>query len=315
MAERTIESYKLERVEEEQKKINDRLDKLDAKIEERFLQTGKDIGQIQGAQNKAASPWFTHFAAPVLVVIVSTAIIAAIPTYIGLNSRLSNVEGYIRDNGGFIAGLRLQQSALNPTNSKDVTDAKQVVETAKAKRIKIDPSIVEAVGKKFVDAGKSSQDAWSAAVALVNYQNQTNPPTLDTSLQDWQPLAEWQTYYYLALPSPTREPPRVFTLGGLVPIGNAAVMEYFDQPPKTPTQSKVGPEFIGLTGASIILDDAHWRNIILKNVTIIYDGGKVDLERVYFINCTFQMTRRSPNTQSLADAVLSPAGAMSFSTI
>jgi hypothetical protein len=298
-----------------QSRIDSHEKKTDAhfeKIDHRLHGIDKSLVQINTSLKPHPKPWWiTVIVGPLIV----GAILAAAGDIIYLHICVKGLQGYVEETGGFIAGLQLQQSAYNPTDPRAVAEVKQVLETAKAKRIKIDPSVVETAGKKFIDASTNNQDAWNAAGALVNYQNQMNPPPLDKSLQDWQPLIKWETHYYLALPPGTRELPRVFAVGGLLPIDNAALMEYFDQPAKAPTESKFGPEFIGLKGASIILDGAHWRNIILKDVTIIYGGEKIDLERVYFIDCTFQMEPHSSNTQRLANAILSPAGAVSFSTI
>jgi hypothetical protein len=51
----------------------------------------------------------------------------------------------------------------------------------------------------------------------------------------------------------------------------------------------------GLRGCSlvsdgaVVLDTAYFRHVTFKNVEIVYRGGPVVLEDVYFVNCRFIM--------------------------
>ncbi|MEO8338873.1 MAG: hypothetical protein ABI604_04035 [Nitrospirota bacterium] len=45
------------------------------------------------------------------------------------------------------------------------------------------------------------------------------------------------------------------------------------------------------------------KNIIFKDIKIAYEGGRVEMENVYFVNCSFEVTRR-PNGQNFASSVV-----------
>src|SRR5580693_4695798 len=91
MAEKNIESYIVQRIEAEQKKLGGQLDKLSEKIEERFLRFGTDIGEIKGSLSKQYPWWITNFAAPVAVALTVAAILGGLAGYIALSGRLSNI--------------------------------------------------------------------------------------------------------------------------------------------------------------------------------------------------------------------------------
>ncbi len=97
------------------------MDKLATKIDKGFLDFATDVAKIQGVQRKPIPTWLTHIVAPIIVTVVSAAVIGAIPAYIHLNNRLSNIEGYMHDNGALVTGLRLQLLASKATRTGRAT--------------------------------------------------------------------------------------------------------------------------------------------------------------------------------------------------
>jgi hypothetical protein len=61
------------------------------------------------------------------------------------------------------------------------------------------------------------------------------------------------------------------------------------------------------------LDGYRLKNIIFKDVKVLYEGGPVEMENVYSVNCTFEVSRR-PNGQSFASTVLASSPATTFQT-
>jgi hypothetical protein len=52
------------------------------------------------------------------------------------------------------------------------------------------------------------------------------------------------------------------------------------------------PEFsmlVGQSGSNIVLDNLHMRNVVVKNISVSYGGGRALLENVSFIDCKFHM--------------------------
>jgi hypothetical protein len=73
-----------------------------------------------------------------------------------------------------------------------------------------------------------------------------------------------------------------------------------------------GPSFLVLSGAPLILDGYLMKRVILVNVEITYDGGPLQMENVYFVNCTFNI-KPTVRSKNLAIAMLSENGSTTFS--
>jgi hypothetical protein len=65
-----------------------------------------------------------------------------------------------------------------------------------------------------------------------------------------------------------------------------------------------GPAFVLLEGPSALhLDGYKLKNVIIRGATIVYHGGPIEMENVYFVNCTFEVPKTS-NAQQVLAAVL-----------
>jgi len=60
---------------------------------------------------------------------------------------------------------------------------------------------------------------------------------------------------------------------------------------------KVGRAFLILDGGSLLLDGLYWKRIVFRNTHIVYRGGPVEMQDVYFLNCTFEVRRDAPGQQ------------------
>ena len=54
---------------------------------------------------------------------------------------------------------------------------------------------------------------------------------------------------------------------------------------------------------AVILDDQRFRNVIIKDSVVDYDGGPILLENVHFVNCTFRF-RQTPNAVHFGEKLL-----------
>ena len=90
-----------------------------------------------------------------------------------------------------------------------------------------------------------------------------------------------------------------------MPHDKAAVIERIGHPLNT--DQPEGPGFFLLEGPSTLhLDGYRLKNIIFRGVKIEYKGGPIEMENVYFVNCTFDF-RPTPEAQQLSKAVLASA--------
>jgi hypothetical protein len=106
----------LERLEEEQKKANEQL----LAIDNRVRNLAHDVSHLQGENVGSSKPrgdphWLIRFVVASLLVLSISALVAL--AYRSIDRRLENVESYIRDNRGLIAGLHLQQEASKPVDA------------------------------------------------------------------------------------------------------------------------------------------------------------------------------------------------------
>jgi hypothetical protein len=111
---------------------------------------------------------------------------------------------------------------------------------------------------------------------------------------------------------PLAQPSRLGLVGfgPYVPKENSARF----QPIGTEFKYAESPEYFVVEGRGfeIDIDGYQIRNVLIKNARIKYDGGSSQLQKVYFLNCTFNIARE-PNAQSFAVAILSPRPATTFS--
>jgi hypothetical protein len=71
------------------------------------------------------------------------------------------------------------------------------------------------------------------------------------------------------------------------------------------------PEYIIMKGGVLDVDGLILKKVIVMNARILYRGGPIHLEGVYFVNCTFEWVR-TKNTLEIANAILSPDPATNF---
>jgi hypothetical protein len=300
MPEKPVERFMLQNVQEEQKKTNERLGTIDARV----YALGQEVGQLKGSIPKPSERpwWLTTIVAP-LVVAVAVALVTAVIT---LMVKVSRIDGYLADNAGLISGLRLQQNATDPTSARSVADVRQVLETAQKKNFKIPSDVVQATGAKFIQAAQTNPNAWNAALAFIDYRSFLNdvkikePPTA-------QSVQTFLTHYDILYRGSSVH---VYTVPPLVPQDEAAQLHRLDLPNKN-IGIPFGPSFILAEDGEYVLDGMYMRRVIIRNSRVVYDGGQVVLDDVYFINCTFEIPQH-PNGVNFATAFLAPTPSMTF---
>jgi hypothetical protein len=270
-----------------------------SKITNRLHDIDKTLIQINASLKPHPKPWWiTAVIAPLIV----AAIVASVGDIIYLHICIKGLQGYAHDSGGYIAGLKLQQNGNNPTDPKDVAAVKQVLESAKSNKLKIDPNIVNTVGKKFVESGVSNADVWDTAMALVAYRSDLNvlPPFVGPP----KPWPDQLTEAYDT--SNIRNPNFQMYSVGIGKPEDRAEFRKISAPDENKNHSRPNA-FLVIKNADVVLDGLRARNVVFQKSHIIYSGGSVSLYNVTFIDCTFEVIRK-PIGQEFAENVLySPA--------
>ncbi len=194
-----------------------------------------------------------------------------------------------------------EASNLTPRQLREqLPDLKSLATTAKAENIAIKPEIVEAVGKKLVEAGDA--DAWTTAIDFVNYKSFLNI-SLSVAIKNILPVGgTLTTHYHIRSPQGMAAPR--FQVAGVVPSAEAAHVFAMGTPNPDASLS-MGNDWILGTGGAATLDGAQLKKVIFRNVYVVYDGGPLQMENVYFLNCTFDIKQQA-NGERFALALLGP---------
>jgi hypothetical protein len=190
-------------------------------------------------------------------------------------------------------------------------------------KTKIDQQTVAQLGEGvlgFVSSSdaKVSELAWDTATRLANYRttlNQAAAPRINIAK-----LAVPKPYLHITVVSRILAPgpPGTGPVVGVdetksVPFSDTARYEKIGEPNQS---QQPGPEYIVVTGKSveILLDGYRLKNVVIHDVQVLYGGGPLIMENVYFVNCTFHFPPKPlPNADQLTAAILN-SPSISFST-
>ncbi len=202
---------------------------------------------------------------------------------------------------------KLLAVSANPTDPKNIDEARDVLARAKAANLQINPTALERSGRKFVNASNQNPETWDAALDFLGYKSYINSksgllPNISA------PKSPNHTHYWVPQLPVGLQPPQFHHFGS-EPISKAAQLNKIGQ--DFNLGSPDGDAYLVGQDGNLILDGEQARNVILINVHIIYNGGPVELTNLYLINCTFEM-EAATNTENLALAVLSPSPATTF---
>jgi hypothetical protein len=313
MANKQIDMNMLSRVDSDQKATVSRVDSLQASL----AGIGREVSELRGLITASETPWWVRsIVAPVCVAVI----LATGGAVIHLEIVASGVESFIHNNGGVIAGLRLQEALSDSRNFHEVG---QILKQAEESKVQIPSGIIEETGSRFISISSSDLNAWGAALQFATYRSDQINPTqlphlglitpLDTKttlgLRFWMPSAKEEKHYFDV------------TAAGIVYSPNEApAFELLGDPKAFPPFKGGGyPKYLIWDDRNLPreqkvplpLDLLHLRNVVLKNVPVMYEGGQTQLENVYFINCEF-LFKPSEAARELAQKILSST-AVSFS--
>ena len=137
-----------------------------------------------------------------------------------------------------------------------------------------------------LNAGLSEQamKAGSAAASASTFN--INPPSeMQGKVFSSFPEAAGSTWSF-ALIATNLGPDNYETIG-LARQPDVAVMERIARP--LPKLSGYGPAYLVVKGLTATLDGYHLKNVIFQDMHLIFHGGPLILEKVYFFDCDFEL--------------------------
>jgi hypothetical protein len=204
----------------------------------------------------------------------------------------------------------LTKAASNPTDPKSQANAQKIIAEAKKDAIPLPQGVVEQTWKEFTSATPTDPKAWGVAVELVSYRTTLNGNVAEVGTAD--EIARTRVnpnlisnYAIRFLPG---YGPETASVGGDVPIDQAATIQAIGLPSLEQGRPR-GKEIILIENSGIVLDGEYMRHVVIRNTTVQYDGGPLQLEDVTFVNCTFKLIDNQ-TTRAFASAVLVSAPTM-----
>jgi hypothetical protein len=167
--------------------------------------------------------------------------------------------------------------------------------------------VVSDTGKRLVSASDHNSAAWDVALQYADYKSTLNDgspslPKFDT------PGEQFEDYYPQVIPSGYSIPDMKHY--GIAPKESEAQFMVIGHDPNK--NLKYGIALLSVEGGGLVVDGMQIRNVVFRNVHVVYRGGIVVMSNVYFVGCTFEMQRNN-NSLLFADSVLGSDPATSFS--
>jgi hypothetical protein len=217
-----------------------------------------------------------------------------------LNGRLSAIERDVSNISKGIDELRLTKASENPTDPQSVQEVKRILAEAKAAKIRMSPEVVTTTAAKFIDAAQIHPGTWEAALAFVNYKSFLNRSPIPED--QWAGIRDsFTSRYSRSIPLPGHGKRPEITPVGEAPKDREAIIQVIDAP--FVSNDKNGNRLVVLHDGDVLLDGTELRHVIVINAHVVYKGGPLIMQDVYFVNCTFDLPQQA-NTQNLATAIL-----------
>lgn len=209
--------------------------------------------------------------------------------------------------------LVANKSANIQNNKATLEKGELILSVARSVNAKLIPSALSNYAdyvSKVSESATLSAVAWQSLTHTVDYRSFLNAdyvPKL-TDLTPWPQNDPYRSSVILRPdklgPVPMRGP-AVFFSGGYVQPEKSARLEPLANPQSVP--SKIGLFVVEDGWGSVVLDGMYMKNVIVRNAKVIYEGGPVKLENVYFVNCSFTLTKSRPAVRRLSDSILRTA--------
>jgi hypothetical protein len=205
--------------------------------------------------------------------------------------------------------------AADASKQKIVGSLRQIdgiLQFAKSQNVNLDQSVIAAYGKRV---GALTGDpllrvsARQTVAALLKYRSSLNSKFVPPVVTDTTPVTKTQDFVVeineMLLEDVKDGTPllRQFNYGNIVPPLSPEAAMFLRIGDENRANAATQYFFIDGTHFAFILDGYHIRNAIIKGAKIIYDGGPLILENVYFVDCTFEI-KHAPLYQDFANAIL-----------
>jgi len=218
---------------------------------------------------------------------------------------LNGINNHLRKIDNALSLIQIQQAASDPTDKNGALETKKVMDAARVNSVPLPTDLILQAGAKFVRGSYQNPSAWDAAVAFLNYRSYSVAVTQTFP----SPQGALETTVSSLVAPPTEHPPSISGKGDTPEEAAALIYRIGENPSEA---VKTGAAYYFAKGGGMVLDKMGLKNVVFIGVHIVYQGGPVHLDHVFFVNCTFEMPRVE-NTRNLALALLAPEPSTTFS--
>lgn len=207
--------------------------------------------------------------------------------------------------GAAVLDRRLQRyiHAL-PLDHESIDKIRQTLRTADTYRIRLPSATISSLQAALRSTSQASPelsgDAMTAASAAAS--NSTVdiglPPDMHGPVFDKLPSARGSRFGFI--PIATNTGPDNYLFAGMARKPDVAKMELIDSP--LAVESEYGPAVMIVKGLTAKIDGFHLKHVAFQDMKLIYNGGPLLLESVYFLNCRLEC-KPSDNSWKLIAAI------------
>jgi hypothetical protein len=213
-----------------------------------------------------------------------------------LDTRVTKLETHWDD----LVLRRLGESAKANASSIGKT-----LRDAQSAKLKLSPQTIQWVGEKLLDVSLMDRTARDAARDCLGYRSFLNV----TDDPQPTPATGKSSYREVVKIKPNPDHPelhpafQVMFAGGYAAPAESARLELLSKP--QPAGSEFSFFVINGNVDTIILDGMYMRHVVVRNADLQYDGGPLQLDDVYFVNCLFHSRFKiTPTSVKLGQQIL-----------
>ena len=207
---------------------------------------------------------------------------------------------------GIIKNARTDEQKLQAA----LQAATQIMEDAKSQRADVTLASVKETGAAILhspDYPSASKVRALALSAVLNYRSfltAQEVPQVPGARPVVKPT-DFDVQFTFKPLSATTRPPIILFDPEMVSGADGALLTGIG---RESTRSR--PRYLIVEGANfeLDLDGYHLRNVIVRDARIVYNGGPVLLENVFFVNCTFEIEEHDDRGKVLTDNIISDSG-------
>ena len=255
--------------------LGSELDKTLRKIEGNTSDIKNDLGTLRERVDNHIKFFWAAFG-------VFSAILLATSGYIlSQQGRLSRLEAALPT-------AQLANATSGTLNEQKIQKIERVVAEAKQTGARIEPEALSNVGRHLIKSSASADPkladaAWNTIREMVAYRTTLNVTSLPLI---GAPALPKRTTYYAFVDVKFDARPKV-AVAGSVPRGQNAILEPIGSGMNN--SLLIGDQYIIVSEGIAIIDGIEMKNVIFQNLKVVYHGGPIIMNNVYFVNCTFDL--------------------------